>query len=103
MKTTKPSLNQLLAPLSLSLFLTVFSAVASAETAEFKISGMTCGSCVKVIKGKVCGSPELSSCEVKVGSMVLKSKEGQTLDIEKFKSLVNATNEYKVTDTKTSK
>lgn len=74
----------------LGLVLSVSVCFANADTKLFQVEGMTCGSCVKAIKSKLCSSPEIKTCEVEVGKVQLTYNEGQTLSdqsvIEKIKS-----------------
>ena len=70
----------------------------AAEKGTYKIDGMTCGSCVKMIKSKVCQMEGVKSCEVKIGEMVLTSDA--KLDEAKIKEAVTSAGDYKVTDVK---
>lgn len=56
---------------------------AMAETATLNIKGMTCSSCVKMIQSKVCDMDGIADCKVEVGSVVLTSKDGTKIDLEK--------------------
>ena len=80
-----------------TLFLTIFSAsVGFAETASYTIEGMTCGSCVKHIQNDVCKKIEgLEKCDVKVGSLIMTTKPGGTIDTKKVESMVSEAG-YKV-------
>ncbi|MFN7453967.1 MAG: heavy-metal-associated domain-containing protein [Pseudobdellovibrionaceae bacterium] len=80
--------------LILSLFL---SLPAFAETAKMEISGMTCGSCVKAVKAKVCKMEGLAECKVDVGSLELISKDGSKIDVKKVEELVKSAGDYAVT------
>lgn len=75
--------------------------VFAGEKASFKIEGMTCGSCVSMIKAKVCKLEGVEACEVKVGEMTLTSKS--TLNLEKIKQAVVSAGEYKITSEKVEK
>jgi copper chaperone CopZ len=95
---------------SLVAVLTIFSAnLALAETGTFQIEGMTCGGCVKMIKSAVCDkmkadtTTNIESCDVKIGSMTITTKSGQTLDIKKVQDLVNGTGSYKVSKSELKK
>lgn len=77
-----------------------WSTLSFADTGTFKIDGMTCGSCVKAIKAKVCNMEGVATCEVKVGEMKIETKEGTKLDLEKIKELVGKAGEYTITDSK---
>lgn len=77
----------------------LFGFSAFAETATFTVSGMTCGSCAKAIRNKVCKMEGLESCEVKVGSVVVTTKTGTAVDTKKVEELIASSGEYKVTKT----
>jgi copper chaperone CopZ len=82
-----------------AVLLFVFSAnIGLAEVGTFKIEGMTCGGCVKMIKAGVCDklSEVADKCEVKVGSMEITTKAGKNLDIKQIEQLISATGEYKM-------
>lgn len=76
----------------------IFSAnFAFADTATFKIEGMTCQSCVKHVKKDVCDKmQDLEKCEVSVGSVKMVSKAGTSIDTKKVEELVLSTGSYKV-------
>lgn len=77
------------------LTLSFISVVSFADqTGNFKIEGMTCEGCVKMVKSKVCHLPGIEACDVKVGSVTLKSKSN--LDVEAIKKAVDSTGVYKV-------
>jgi copper chaperone CopZ len=87
--------------LSSVLFLSgLVATMAQAETADFKISGMTCGSCVKAIKAGVCKTEGLVKCDVKVGEMHIETAAGVKIDEAKFTELVAKAGDYKVTEVK---
>lgn len=71
-------------------FILFLSLQAFAQTKKFAVEGMTCEGCVQAIKAKLCKSPEIQTCDVKVGSVELTFKPGNTLGdqavIEKIKS-----------------
>jgi copper chaperone len=54
--------------------LLIFSSVALADTKSYNVTGMTCESCVKSVKSKVCGLKDVEKCEVEVGKVTLTSK-----------------------------
>lgn len=55
-------------------------ALIHAETYQYEISGMHCGSCKKAVSSTVCKIPGIKTCNVSVGSMTLTSEDGKTLD-----------------------
>lgn len=85
--------------IALGLVLPLFSASYSfAETAQFEVKGMHCGSCAKMIEAKVCKIEGLSKCEVKMGSISMISKAGVSIDPKKVQALVTeAGEEYSIT------
>lgn len=54
--------------------------IAFADTYEYKLSGMTCSGCKKMVKAAVCDVPGIKTCEIEIGSMKLVAEEGKTLD-----------------------
>lgn len=79
-----------------TLFLPLF---AMAGPSTYKVSGMTCGSCVKAVKAKVCKLEGVEKCEVTIGKVILTAKPGVTLDDKMVSAAVEKAGEYKVTDT----
>jgi copper chaperone CopZ len=73
--------------------------LALAETATFTVSGMTCGSCAKKVRAKVCKMEGLESCTVDVGSVVVTTKAGTPIDTKKVEALISSAGEYSVTKT----
>lgn len=67
-----------------------------AETATFAVEGMSCGSCAKAVKAKVCGLPSIEKCDVQVGKVVLTSKNGEKIDLAEAQKLIEASGSYKV-------
>jgi copper chaperone CopZ len=88
---------------NLIAILTVFSAAALAETAQFQVKGMMCGECVKAVKAQVCGLESVKTCDVKVGSVVLTSKPGSTIDVKAVEALVAKAGDYKVVKSEVKK
>lgn len=66
--------------LILAALLSLSSVGFAAETLDFKIKGMTCNSCVKSVKKKICQSENIAKCEVEVGHAKITAKEGAKLD-----------------------
>ncbi|MGE0631314.1 MAG: heavy-metal-associated domain-containing protein [Pseudobdellovibrionaceae bacterium] len=88
--------------LFLSLILLTSPAFA-AETMDLKIGNMTCEACAKSVRKAICSDPAIATCDVKVGSAHLVSKEGAKLDrtaIEKAIAGVGFTIEPAATATK---
>lgn len=89
------------------LLFTFLSLPLWADTYEYQIEGMTCGSCKNMVKSAVCAVPGVKTCDVQVGSMKLSAEEGQTLNqtaITKALDDLNKKNnsEYKITASKPS-
>ncbi len=90
--------------LILSAVLSVFSAIALADTGHFAVSGMHCGDCAKSVAAKVCKIEGVEKCDVKVGSVDLTTKAGFSIDAKKVEELVTAAgDEYKVTKSEVMK
>lgn len=75
----------------------IVASFASAETKTYQIDGMTCGSCVKAIKAKVCPIAGIQSCKVSVGQMTLTSDK---LDDTAIQNAVASAGTYHVADVK---
>lgn len=73
-----------------------FSSLVMAETATLKVEGMTCGSCVKMIKSKVCALDGIADCNVEVGSVVLTAKDGSKIDLQKVTEAIKSAGKYEV-------
>jgi copper chaperone CopZ len=80
--------------------LLLISTASLAEEKVFNVQGMSCGSCVKSVKSKVCAMDGLTKCEISVGKVALATKEGVALDAKKVAELVAAAGEYKVEEPK---
>ncbi|MFP5520694.1 MAG: heavy-metal-associated domain-containing protein [Bdellovibrionia bacterium] len=84
--------------LALGLSLLFLSPMSSwAETFEYKVDGMTCGSCVKIIKAKVCSLEGVETCDVAIGSLKVKTKEGSTLGNQQITEAVSKAGDYTLT------
>jgi len=77
--------------------LMMFPTLSFAETTSYEVSGMTCNSCVKALKAKVCKLEGVDKCEVSVGKMILTPKAGVSLDEQKVKDAVTSAGDFKVT------
>lgn len=84
------------------------STIALAETATFKVEGMHCGGCKKMVTKAVCNdkkiSETLNKCDVSVdmkkeiGTVVVESKENLTLDKAAIQAAIQSAGEdYKIT------
>lgn len=75
------------------LTLGLSSSICLAETANFKVTGMTCQACVKSVKAHVCGLKGVKKCEVEIGKVVLTPKDGQTIDRKEVAKAIKAADE----------
>lgn len=71
-----------------------YSAGVHAETKTYPIQGMTCQSCVKAIKAKVCSLPHITHCDVEIGKVTLTTDK--TLSDVDVAKAVEASGDYKV-------
>ena len=74
-----------------------------AETTTYDVAGMTCSSCVKMIKATVCKTEGVEKCDVSIGKVVITTKPGTTIDEQKIKEAVVRAGDYKVTGSSTKK
>lgn len=79
------------------------AALAQAETTTYKVTGMHCGGCVKMIKSEVCALQGLEKCEVSMGKVIISSKAGITFTQEQIQSAISKAGEYKITGSTSSK
>jgi mercuric ion binding protein len=75
----------------------LFPAFAFAEASTYTVSGMTCKTCVKAVKAKVCKIEGVEKCEVSIGKVVLTPKAGATLKDLEVSQAIEKAGEYKVT------
>jgi mercuric ion binding protein len=83
--------------------LMILPTFAFAETTTYEVSGMTCNSCVKALKAKVCKLDGVEKCEISVGKMILTPKAGATLDQQKVSEAVTSAGAFKVTSSAAKK
>ena len=69
-----------------TVFLTSFAAFAG--TVTYQIEGMTCQNCVKSVKKEVCTLPNVTKCEVDVGTVKLTTPENLSIDEKLLKTAV---------------
>ncbi len=96
------------------IILTFLSAIAQAETATFKVEGMHCGGCKKMVTKAVCDDKKigekLSKCEVSVdmkkqiGTVIVEGKNNAAVDTKEIeKAIQSAGEDYKITLEPTTK
>ncbi len=73
-----------------------------AETYEYKLSGMTCSGCKKMVKSAICVVPGIKTCEVEIGSMKLTADDGKILDQTAISKALDELNEKHKSDYKIS-
>ena len=88
-----------------SMLLIFFGLISLADTYEYKIEGMTCSNCKKMVKASICALPGIKLCIVDIGSMKLTAEDGKTIDqaaITKTLEELNIKNReaYKITSSK---
>lgn len=83
--------------------LVLFSLPVFAGTQTYTVSGMTCNSCVKSVKAKVCQMEGIEKCDVTVGKVVLTPKTGFQLPKDQIEAAIAKAGDYKVTDMKEGK
>ena len=86
-----------------AFLITLASLSSHAETANYDVEGMHCGSCAAMIKEKLCKMDGLEKCDVSSGKITLISKDGIKLDTKKVQDLVSQAGEYKISEAKPAK
>lgn len=76
---------------------------AFAESLEYTVEGMHCGSCAKAIQAQVCKLEGLESCEVTVGKISLSPKAGVKVSQEQVEALMSKAGPYKITGSHSKK
>ncbi len=84
--------------LALIFFLLLSEIGFSQETVVFKVSHITCSSCLKSIREKLCTLEGLSQCKVKFGEVRLTSKNKELLRKENVQKYLDQAGEYKITE-----
>lgn len=81
----------------------VLTLPALANSIEYTVEGMHCGSCAKAIKAQVCKLEGLESCDVTVGKITLSPKAGVSVTKEQIEALMTKAGPYKITNSSSSK
>lgn len=81
--------------------------IKDAEMIEYRVEGMHCAGCKKMITKSVCDDKEMNSqfekCEVElvdakkqIGKIKIKPKQGQTVDAKAVEASVKKAGDYKI-------
>lgn len=68
--------------------------LSHAEDYSYKVKGMHCGGCVKMIKAKVCTMDGVDKCEVEMGAIKFSSKNGIKFTPEQVQEALSKAGEY---------
>jgi len=100
-------LTSLLKVASLSFFsvllMTFSSQAQEPEVYNYKLKGMDCDGCAKMIKKAVCGINGIEKCDISVGKMTLQAAPGTQLDQTAIAEAVKKAGGYSVESFEKSK
>jgi mercuric ion binding protein len=77
-------------------FALILPALSHADDYSYKVTGMHCGACAKMIKAKVCTMEGIEKCEVEVGSLKFSTKNSVKFTPDQIQEAVSKAGEYKV-------